>query len=258
MYLGDVSRGARLDWNLFLGMRHIVEQVPFQKLKGTFSNTISSSPSIPVSVNINPTIDAAMRIDLVEKHEQFWSGLRSRGGMAPITRANLDEVVSALADGTNSDKLIYFYCHATTAGPNEDPDNAAIIMGNVDPPTGVATLGYLSTTASAPLPARPLIVLNACDSANLSPLFYDGFVPYFLNKGARGVIGTEAQTPVLFAIRWAEEFFELLLQGRSVGQTMLTLRQQFMRENNNPLGLLYATYCDADTRIAPPLARTEP
>jgi hypothetical protein len=38
---------------------------------------------------------------------------------------------------------------------------------------------------------------------------------------------------------------------------MLELRQQFLREHGNPLGLLYTVYCDADTRIAPPLATSQ-
>ena len=35
-------------------------------------------------------------------------------------------------------------------------------------------------------------------SAELSPAFYDGFVPYFMSKGARGVVGTvEDLVPIL-------------------------------------------------------------
>lgn len=97
--------------------------------------------------------------------------------------------------------------------------------------------------------------MNASESVALSPLFYEGFVPYFMAKGARGVIGTECGIPVLFAIEWAKAFFEQFLDGAAVGETVLKLRQDFLRENHNPLGLIYAIHCDADTRIAPALAR---
>ena len=99
--------------------------------------------------------------------------------------------------------------------------------------------------------------INACESAELSPLFYNGFVPYFMAKGARGVIGTECKTPVLFAIEWANAFFDQFLDGAAVGETVLKLRQDFLREHGNPLGLIYAIHCDADTRIAPALARAK-
>jgi hypothetical protein len=99
------------------------------------------------------------------------------------------------------------------------------------------------------------VFINACESAELSPLFYNGFVPYFMSKGARGVIGTECKTPALFAVEWANAFFDRFLDGAAIGETVLRLRQDFLREHGNPLGLIYAVHCDADTRVAPALAR---
>jgi hypothetical protein len=149
---------------------------------------------------------------------------------------------------------VYFYCHATAGGQkNNDPDAAAIIMGKDDAVT-VADLN-IDAPATVQLPGNPLVFINACESAELSPLFYNGFVPYFMAKGARGVIGTECKTPVLFAIEWGDAFFDRFLDGAAVGETVLKLRQDFLRDHGNPLGLIYAVHCDADTRIAPALAR---
>ena len=88
----------------------------------------------------------------------------------------------------------------------------------------------------------------------MSPAFYDGFVPYFMAKGARGVVGTECKTPALFAAAWAKRFFERFLDGEPLGEAFLGLRQEFLEKHRNPLGLLYAVYCDADTQILPALA----
>jgi hypothetical protein len=88
----------------------------------------------------------------------------------------------------------------------------------------------------------------------MSPAFYDGFVPYFMAKGARGVIGTECKTPALFAVEWAKRFFLRFLDGEPLAETFLTLRREFLEEHRNPLGLLYAIHCDGDTRIQPALA----
>lgn len=257
LYLGDVSDETALDWNLFLGMRHIVEQVPFQKLDTDTGDApeISSQPTLSVSLNLNPTIDVQMQTDLVEKHRQRWLEIQARRpSLALARRESPDEVLAALKDASNEDKLIYFYCHAEASGPDEDPDNSALIMGNQLVKSQYTLLGQLTLKAKAPMRAQPLVFLNACESASLSPRFYDGFVPYFLGRGARGIIGTEAQTPALFAIHWANGFVDRLLDGAPVGQTMLDLRRHFLDVHNNPLGLLYAMYCDADTRVTPPLS----
>ncbi len=255
LYLGSVSEGAKLDWDNFLGLRHIVEQLPLQMSLGTVDNEIESSPRLSVSVNVNTSIDASMGITLVAGHQQHWRDTAAaRNGLTLRPRSTRQEVVRALADGRTDDQVVYFYCHATSGGQqNGDPDKAAIIMGKGDKAT-VADLN-LDAPPTIQLAGNPLVFINACESAELSPLFYNGFVPYFMAKGARGVIGTECKTPVLFAIEWADAFFDRFLDGAAVGEVVLDLRRNFLRDHGNPLGLIYAVHCDADTRIAPALAR---
>ena len=103
------------------------------------------------------------------------------------------------------------------------------------------------------LKGHPIVFINACDSADLSPRFYTGFVPYFMSRGARGVIGTQCKTPALFAIRCAEMFFARLFDGVTVGESMLATRRELLDVYRNPLGLLYAVHCEIDARITPPL-----
>ena len=253
LYLGDASEGADLDWNYFLGMRHIVEQLPLQQSLNTRGNRIPSEPSLAVSVNVNTSIDSSMGITLVAGHQQHWRDTAvARHGLALVSRSTKTEVVRALASGNTTDQVVYFYCHATAGSPTGGPGAAQIIMGRNDK----ASLDDLNLDAptTIQLAGNPLVFINACESADLSPLFYNGFVPYFMAKGARGVIGTECKTPVLFAIEWANAFFDRFLDGTTVGETVLELRQQFLREHGNPLGLIYAVHCDADTRVAPALA----
>jgi hypothetical protein len=254
LYLGDASENAELDWNNFLGMRHIVDQLPLQMSLETVDNEIPSRPKLSVSVNVNTSIDPSMGITLVAGHQKHWKETATaRAGLALLSRTTKREVVRALADGHTDDQIVYFYCHATAGGRNGDPDDAAIIMGQNDPAT-VADLN-LDAPTTVQLSGNPLVFINACESAELSPLFYNGFVPYFMAKGARGVIGTECKTPVLFAIEWANSFFDRFLDGATIGETVLNLRQDFLRDHGNPLGLIYAIHCDADTCIAPALAR---
>ena len=61
------------------------------------------------------------------------------------------------------------------------------------------------------------------------------------------MIGTECDTPALFAKEFATRFFRRFLNGDELGRVMLSLRQEFLHDHNNVMGLLYAVYCDGNT-----------
>jgi hypothetical protein len=247
LYLGDASEGAQLDWNYFLGMRHIIEQMPLEQSLNTRGSQIPSEPSLTVSLNVNTSIDPLRGMTLVAGHQQYWRDTAAaRRGLMLVSRATTTEVVRALADPATGDQIMYFFCHAKA---NADPHLTEIIMGRNDR-VSLADLN-LDAPTTIQLAGNPLVFMNA----SADPLFYNVFVPYFMAKGARGVIGSEFALPVLFAIEWANAFFDRFLDGATVGETVLTLRQDFLREHGNPLGLIYAVHCDADTRVAPPVGR---
>jgi hypothetical protein len=253
LYLGDASEGAGLDWSNFLGMRHIIEMIPLGNTEAVSAAVIpSDQPALAVSLNLNRGIDQQMGINLVGQQESYWRAVRKLGGVKVIQRATRAELVKALASGTADDQILYFYCHAKSAdlAAPGGPDSACLILSD-----GSVTLGDLNLDApvAAQLRHSPLVFINACESAELSPAFYDGFVPYFMAKGARGVIGTECKTPALFAAEWAKRFFGVFLEGITLGEAFLALRKEFLEQHGNPLGLLYAVHSDGDTRVAPPL-----
>jgi hypothetical protein len=254
LYLGPVAAGAELSWDHFLGARHVVEQIPFQMSLSVPDQRILSTPSLSVGVNANRDIDTQFGVTLVVDHLQHWTDLRNqRHTMNLMPRSTRASVVAALADPATADQIQYFYCHATSKGKDGNPDGATLQMGLTD----ILTLADLNLDApqAIQLDTHPLVFINACESGDLSPLFYAGFVPYFMAKGARGVIGTECRTPALFAVRFAEAFFDRLLDGRSVGDSVHEARREFLEQHRNPLGLLYAVHCDADTRVDPALTR---
>ncbi|MFI7530358.1 CHAT domain-containing protein [Nocardia salmonicida] len=254
LYLRDLNGAQPCSWDGFLGMRHIIEQVPHQLLPEATARAIDSRPELSVGLHINPTIDTANRTTWVRDHDRYWlDTVSTRTPLTVVRRSTRTAMMDALADPSNSDKLMYFYCHATA--DDADPDRSAIIMGTTRDRSSFATLGdlHLDAPTDIPLHGRPLIVLNACASAGLSPRFYDGIVPFFLAKMARGVVGTETKTPALFAVHWAEALLERLFDGEDIGAAMLDVRLRFLREHRNPLGLLYTMYGDANTRIAPAL-----
>ena len=118
--------------------------------------------------------------------------------------------------------MLYLFCHAV-AKPKDPADSHLILSGDE-----AVTLGQLRVFAPAEdlLASHPLVFINACESGELSPNFYDGFVSYFLSKGARGVIGTECKAPGYFASEWAKAFFDELFAGKTLGAVVLELRRQ--------------------------------
>jgi hypothetical protein len=250
LYTGDVSDPEKLDWENFLGMRHVIEQIPLQNPMRVTDRRIRTEPILSVSVNLNDDIDTDMECDFVKRQRASWC---SNGRIKVIQRSTAKELVAALNDVNNTEQILYFYGHAGSNGLTDPGGPGASSLALTD--KSVVTLDELSLLASTSvqLGGSPLVFINACESAEMSPMFYAGFAPYFMSKGARGVIGTECKTPAYFAMLWAERFFEKFLGGEPLGTAFLELRQDFRVNEGNPLGLLYAVHCDADTVIDPAL-----
>jgi pimeloyl-ACP methyl ester carboxylesterase len=254
LYLSEEPpRKDNIEWERFLGFKHIIEHIPLQRQMTTLDSTIPSQPRLAVGVNVDPDIDQEMRTTLIQDQLGYWKALEERTGAQVAVRQTEEEVLGALRDPATADQILYFFCHAK-AGQLSDPggpkSSSLRLSGNK-----LVTLQTLEfEAASSAFQGSPLVFINACESAELSPLFYDGFMPYFTSRGARGMIGTECEVPAIFAAEWAHRFFDRFLgTERPVGQVFLELRRDFYQKHNNLLGLLYALYCDEDTRVRPGL-----
>lgn len=253
LYLAERFDETNIDPELFLGLKHIIEHIPLQQQMLVLDPIISSQPQLSVSLNLNTDIDTAFSVDLVGQQINYWRQIEDRGVRMHVQQTCAD-VRQTLSDPSADDQIIYFYCHGSSPGSAQD-DSSGWKLSFV----GAQHLALSDLKRSAPvdvlLAGKPLIFVNACESATLSPIFYEGFAPYFTSRGARGMIGTECVVPVRFADAWARRFFDAFLRGeQTVGEIFLTLRRAFFYEHNNVLGLLYALYCDGDTRIRPGLA----
>ena len=128
LYLGDIDDDDALSWDRFLGMRHIVELLPFQRMPADDDPEIDSLPELPLGLNINPAVSDAA-VDQVAEHQKRCADLAvSRRGVSVVTRSDRAAVVDALAADSTADKVTYFYCHAKTN--DADPQQSAIIMGS--------------------------------------------------------------------------------------------------------------------------------
>lgn len=248
LYLTPRWVEEELDWRRFLGMKHRIEQMPLGSY-GCDTRIVCEPPGLAVALNLNQSIDQQTRTTVVARQSQYW---QARAGGNPVlslrTRTTSAQLIQALNDPDADDQIIYFYCHAQSVGlAGGGPDSSTLAMGHGD----VVTLGRLRDDAPTDvlLKGKPLVFINACESGELSPSFYSGFVPYFMSKGARGVIGTECKMPVLFGAAFAESFFEDFLQGACLGELVLMKRREFYREHSNLLGLLYGVHCNIDTQL---------
>ena len=251
LYMADEYDPDNIAPEMFLGLKHIIEHIPLQPNMQVTDHTIDSRSGLAVSLNVNTDIDEQTKRPVIAEQRKYWEQVGQSSGVQVVLRENGDEVTRALADAATSDQIFYFYCHAVSKllAEGGGPDASALVLSG----SRHLTLGdlYVDAPLKKVLQGAPLVFINACESAELSPLFYDGFVPYFMAKGARGVIGTECETPALFAAEWARRFFDRFLAGDPLGQIFLDLRQEFYYKHNNLLGLLYALYVDGDTQILP-------
>jgi hypothetical protein len=247
IYLSDDFEALSEDF--LVGLRHVMEYLPTDPSGqfGPVPNVIDTSTGLRLTAAVNLDIDHDRQRRLVADQIAYWHDRRADGIDARI-HETASEVLAGLANPDRQDHLLYFYCHAVASVSDTGPD--LVFTGQ-----GRLTLADLRLDAPAyrRLPGAPLVVVNACGSATLSPLFIDGLLPYLLDKGARGIAGTEVEVPAVFGAEWARRFFDQLLAGESVGQAMLAVRRDFLRVHHNLLGLVYTAYCDADTALRPPL-----
>jgi hypothetical protein len=99
------------------------------------------------------------------------------------------------------------------------------------------------------LPTQPLVILNMCDSAQVTPSLSRSFIDFFLSRGARAVIGTECSMRPVFADFVCRRLFEaLLFQDRPIGEALLQLRIE-AADRKNLLGLAYTLFGVADAAL---------
>jgi hypothetical protein len=239
----------------FLGFRHIIEHIPLQAQMVVLDSRIPSDrPRLQVGIGLNEDIDSSFGLDLVARQRRFWQDLQAAGQVDLGLHLAAPQLLQALEDPELPDQIVYFYGHALSRGLNEQGGPQESYLGL----SGGSRLTLddleLSRLSTQTFKGQPLVFINGCESAELSPLFYAGFMPFFTTRGARGLLGAECEVPALFAAEWARRFFNRFLPGRQpLGRLFLELRREFLDEHNNLLGLLYALYCDGDTQITPGL-----
>ena len=175
--------------------------------------------------------------------------------------------------------LIEFFCHGHTKLPSDfsqdqtrrflqefsqgDPANAAkqkLLMdirntsdSLLELDGGLVTLTNLAYVLKQAMPGSPIILLSMCESAQVSSSG-TGFVPLFLKRGARAVIGTEGPTMWSLSRELDTGVVGRMLQAVPIGTAFYEIRKELAK--TNLLALVYTLYGDADALLVsgPPSA----
>jgi hypothetical protein len=240
-YEKDLKYKEKIDRESFWGFKHVIEQVPV--IENMWENGIDlASADLQLSFNRDNNIDNKYSVNFIEDQVKFFEYVKGLFHFKVENRMYKKQIMSDFGKTEQVlDSIIYFFCHA-----QESLTRADTYMQLTAPDSQVTLQDLYNYCDGKNLQKEPLVFMNACESAHMSPLFYDGFVRYFVNKGSRAVIGTIATVPMIFSSAFALLFFEKLFRGENVGDIMLELKKEFRDNYNNIIGLYYVAYCFAD------------
>ena len=167
--------------------------------------------------------------------------------------------------------LVEFFCHGYTklggvfttdeakqliesyakSYPSDKPDELLMAIDEgcdslLDLKGGFVTLTSLADSLNKRMPARPLILLSMCESAQVSASG-TGFVPLFLRRGARAVIGTEGPTLWSLSREMDTKIIARLLDGATISRAFYETRKELAK--TSVLALIYTLYGDAGAKL---------
>ncbi|MGN7612297.1 hypothetical protein ACQZV8_09455 [Magnetococcales bacterium HHB-1] len=217
----------------FLGFRYVIEQVP----SWVGLNRAAVPPLVTQIRNqkkgeqvlCDMNMNYNNRFAYVEKHICEIEGLLSIKKAADVGKA-----FNYMSNYHEWD-LIYFFCHG---GIEQGAHYLELTNGKLYE----STLAAIPKQAPHHWPHHPLIILNACKTAEYQPHHYFSLIETFRGLGACGVIAVDAPVPEVFGYAFAKKVLTQFFDGQGMGKTLLDMRRHFLLECKNPLGLLYSLF----------------
>lgn len=253
LYPVPVSLDEPLSYEHFWGMNYSISRViPQRPCPGAFEPTV-------IFFFHQPTLGlmTCRRLtSVVEKEIPFFVSLVREKKILLIELRALDptkkrEEFGELRSFLNTAfDLIHLACHASCDSRSHSLSHIRV---SNDFKISLNDMGnYLVDSENEPLVfgGYPLVILNACETGNLNPLYTSFFAKEFLKHGARGVVATECEVPDAFAADFAQQLYGHLLDGKPLGESLLATRRYFLEKYHNPSGLLYSMYAPPSIRLA--------
>lgn len=232
-------------YECFWGMKHIISRIiDRQHHPGAFVAPVIHVRDRP---NVGLLTDCSLQ-GVVEKEIPFFESLDRNGKIALFKLRAMDsqkrqeELEEFRCFLRRNLDLAHFACHASYE--DAAPDLSHILLSDEFPITLMDMEVYGITIDN-----HPLIVLNACETGNLNPLYTSHFSAAFLRYGARGVVATGCPVPDAFAADFVEQLYTHLLGGKLLGESLLAARRHFLEKHGNPSGLLYSLDAPPSIRL---------
>lgn len=245
--LKDMKDGSDAVPEGFWGYAHMVEHVPERAMRGT---DLGVDQPVRASLFLDTSIDSALQVDCNKVLE---AELANYGTDAlSLARSTTSREMMDTLGLSLDQHILYFCCHASVDGDGTriNIDDAYLTLTDRDFRIAPSRLnGWLGRNL---FKNGPVVFLNACQTGQMNSLFYQGFVPAFMDRQASALIGTQTEIPAIFAGQFARQFFARFFAGgtgNTAGRVLFDLRRAFFDEFNNPLGLLYSIYRGADVHL---------
>lgn len=242
--LYDGPLGAQVDASYFWGMRYIVSRALIQEARpGDKASPIiqSACPHIGLIACSELEYVVGKEIPALQLlHEQKRISLLL---LRPLKVDQRYDELEYLGRFLREEELeiVHLACHAHEKKPKSQ--SYLLVSDNFD--IRMEDFGVQEFI----IKQNPFVILNACLTGTISPLYTSNWAALFCGRGARGVLATELHVPDWFAAAFTEELYKHFLSGKPIGKALLATRCYFWEEHQNPLGLAYALYSSPSIQI---------
>jgi len=237
------SNPADVDVKKFWGMKYIVARTLIQDggAEDIASPVIHSSRPAVGLVAYNQLKYVAMHeIPVLQKLHRD-----KRIQLSHLAALDRDEREQGLVDFgrflSKNRHLMHFACHAHELDP---VDHSYLCISNEFP---ISIKDFY--VREYIIGGNPFVILNACLTSVINPLYTSYWAAEFLKRGVRGVLATELHIPDQFASAFVTELYAHVLESKTIGEALQATRQHFWLQQQNPLGLAYALYASPSFRI---------
>ena len=243
----------------FWGNRFAVYHSDQERI-GPPSSRVGSSTGIQTTALLNTTLPPVV----VEAQRAALVGLASAGRSAAfvLDRTLTDPAaVIAWAGRSRAEPcdLLWVMCHAhvpssqgQTGYPNAaaSSDDASLGFQGEDDRDHLLKVGMLAKVCSGRLERRPLVILNACGSAQGDGVYREPFVDHFIGRWkARAMVGTDWDVPTHFADVFSRALLDRLRSPLNVLDAVHSATRAGFAKGN-PFGLIYSVHGDERTTLA--------
>jgi hypothetical protein len=244
----------------FWGLNHIIEQ-PVSALRqlpdGSYVHQDATDKLIMLGDNLDLSVVVTHDVAKADLDSHLMRlGLIKPMRINPPNPADDTDKVRTMLQGAT---VVYFLCHGEYDLARTEPFLSIGLRDGGEThriyPQTLQSWARTPDVLESWETQHPLIFINGCHTANLTPGEVLNFVTAFGLAGAGGIIGTEVSVLAPVAMEISEMVFAKMMkedqqkQKTTVGQAMYQTRWE-LANKGNLLGLAYTLYCLANLHIS--------